>query len=64
MENGAIAPMEQQMLDFPYFQMHIISKASKGAITVKGLTLYLIEKPFNAFANRADRDQAVLVRAA
>ena len=28
------------------------------------LTLYLIETPFNAFANRADPDQAALVRAA
>ena len=27
------------------------------------LTLYLIETPFNVFANRADPDQAVLVRA-
>ena len=28
------------------------------------LTLYLIETPFNAFANSADPDQAALVRAA
>ena len=28
------------------------------------LTLYLIETPFNAFANRADPDQAASVRAA
>ena len=28
------------------------------------LTIYLIETPFNAFANRADPDQAALVRAA
>ena len=28
------------------------------------LTLYLIETPFNPFANRADPDQAALVRAA
>ena len=28
------------------------------------LTLYPIETPFNAFANRADSDQAALVRAA
>ena len=28
------------------------------------LTLYLIETPFNAFAIRADPDQAALVRAA
>ena len=28
------------------------------------LTLYLIETPFNTFANRADPDQAALVRAA
>ena len=28
------------------------------------LTLYFIEMPFNAFANRADSDQAALVRAA
>ena len=28
------------------------------------LTLYLIETPFNAYADRADQDQAALVRAA
>ena len=28
------------------------------------LTLFLIKMPFNAFANRADPDQAALVRAA
>ena len=28
------------------------------------LTFYLIETPFNTFANRADPDQAALVRAA
>ena len=28
------------------------------------LTLYLIETPFNTFANRADTDQAALTRAA
>ena len=28
-----------------------------------GLTVYLIETPFNAFANSADPDQAALVRA-
>ena len=28
------------------------------------LTLYLIETPFNAFANRIDRDQAALVKIA
>ena len=27
------------------------------------LALYLLETPFNAFANRADSDQAALVRA-
>ena len=26
------------------------------------LTFYLIETPFNAFANRADTDQAALIR--
>ena len=31
MENDPFAPMEQ-FLDFPYFQTHGISKASKGAI--------------------------------
>ena len=29
-----------------------------------GLTIYLIEKPFNTFANRVDPDQTALVRAA
>ena len=40
----------------------------RGPIIVKYiftlLTLYLIEMPFNDFENRADPDQAVLVRAA
>ena len=31
--------------------------------TISELTFYLIETPFNAFANRADPDQAALVRA-
>ena len=37
MENGAFAPKEQ-MLNFPYFQIRSISKASKDAIIhgVKG----------------------------
>ena len=30
--------------------------------TISELTLYLIETPFNAFANRADLDQAALLR--
>ena len=31
---------------------------------IYNLTLYLIEMPFNAFANKADPDQVALVRAA
>ena len=31
---------------------------------IQPITLYLIETPFNAFANRADPNQAALVRAA
>ena len=38
------------------------SKLKKKELSI--LTLYLIEKPFNTFANRADPDQAALVRAA
>ena len=39
MENGAFAPKEQ-MLHFPYFfQMHDISKTSKGVIMSKGLNI-------------------------
>ena len=33
-------------------------------LSITELTLYLIETPFNTFANRADPDQAALVRAA
>ena len=44
------------------------SRVSGGAgckkHTQNVLTLYLIQRPFNAFANRADQDQAALVRAA
>ena len=31
---------------------------------INSLTLYLIETPINAFANRADPDHAALIRAA
>ena len=41
---------------------------SPGITTIQNLTedltLYLIETPFNAFANKADLDQAALIRAA
>ena len=33
-------------------------------VNYKTLTLYLIEMPFGTFANRADPDEAALVRAA
>ena len=36
---------------------------SHGKPQEGGLTLYLIETPFNAYANRADPDHAALVRA-
>ena len=39
------------------------NKSTKSKQTNK-LTLYLIETPFNPFANRTDPDQAALVRAA
>ena len=35
-----------------------------GGTVLSILSLYLIEMPFNAFANRADPDQAAHVRAA
>ena len=34
-----------------------------GSMGYTAFTLYLIEAPFRAFANRADSDQAALVRA-
>ena len=43
----------------------VIGPPKSGKTTCKSiLTLYLIETPFNAFANRAYPDQAALVRAA
>ena len=47
--------------------MHFIDKTTYTMIMNLNplyLTLYLIEKPFNIFANRADPDQAALVRTA
>ena len=35
-----------------------------GIFRKSSLTNYLMEMPFNAFANRADPDQAALVRTA
>ena len=40
------------------------SSTSVCPLKVAGLTLHLIEMPHKAFANRADPDQAALVRAA
>ena len=37
---------------------------SSEHVLLNKLILYLIETPFNAFANREDPDQAALVRAA
>ena len=42
----------------------INSVTSKFMLYILSLTLYLIKRPFNTFANRADPDQAALVRAA
>ena len=45
MENGAFAPKEQ-MLHFPYFQIHDISKASKRVLLwSKGLKCSLLFMP-------------------
>ena len=41
-----------------------LDKVRIGGCPLYILILYLIEMPFNAFANRADPDQAALVRAA
>ena len=38
--------------------------APLNSCTYTFLTIYLIESPFDTFANRADPDQAALVRAA
>ena len=49
-------------MDHPDF---IVSSLMEDSIGIKcQLTLYIIEKPFNSFANRADPDQAALTRAA
>ena len=61
--------MVKYLPEFEYFTVFLknrnyISKIRISKVTdYAALTLYLIEKPFNAFANRADPDQAALVRA-
>ena len=52
----------------PYYLEVCIEKQANTILLIPTpgfpyLTLYLIEKPFEAFANRADPDQAALVRA-
>ena len=45
----------------------IVSNQKEESISaemINGVTHYLIEMPFNTFANRADPDQAALLRAA
>ena len=39
-------------------------KNKEELVSMIGLALYLIETPFNTLANRANSDQAALVRAA
>ena len=46
------------------FFLHLHRKAGKGMRDLITLIVYLIEMPFNTFANRADPNQAALVRAA
>ena len=46
------------------FVPHFVIQSAKWIVSGHHLTLYLIETPFNTFANRADPDQAALVRAA
>ena len=47
------------------FLSHPSIRFSRAILIFLGiLTFYLIEMPFKAFANRADPDQAALVRAA
>ena len=53
----------------PSVDMHFTDKITYIMIMKHGsqslyLTLYLIEKPSNTFENRADPDQAALVRTA
>ena len=40
--------------------MHFTGTKSKTECQGMSFTLYLIERPFNPFANRADPDQAAL----
>ena len=41
-----------------------IQQDKDKSFSVNPLAVYLIETPFNTFENRADPDQAILVRAA
>ena len=50
-------------LDLEWFQKRI-NPRSAGKWLFHILTLYIIETPLDAFANRAEPDQAALVRGA
>ena len=42
----------------------LIKRKLKLRLARKEITFYIIETPFDTFANRADQDQVALVRAA
>ena len=44
--------------------LHCVMAVPNEHLSLPHATLYLIEMPFDSFANRADSDQAALVRAA
>ena len=51
----------------PYFylkKLHYWTGLKPEVDSIHNLTLYLKEAPFNFFANKADPDQAALIRAA
>ena len=64
MKNAKTKPIQHNFVFPSVTSPFILGPRFKQVSEIGSLTLYLIEMPFKAFANRADPDQAALVRAA
>ena len=54
--------ISQADLRLCWLHIPLLEILCQGSNSIKLLTLYLIETPFNTFANRADPDQAAFVK--
>ena len=52
------------MINKGAYRLHIFSLISSPFVMNTSSTFYIIETPLNSFGNRADPDQAALLRAA